>query len=287
MQLVPSVIVSLLICTLSVFSYADEQNTEIKMVEWAINPGPPFHILSEPYQHQGLCDVMLDRLALYTPQWQQKRIDVPQGRVTAILQAKHGRQCFPCMIKGAQAGVLYSDITHRYPPHQLITTQVQSKMMQSTMANPPPFLLASVINHEEWRFGYPLGRKYGPLQGYLDRFAERFPQSVFARMGEGETVNILKLISKGRLDWTIDYAMVLRYQQLVDPELNQNTPLVAVPLAENQDMMIDGAIGCPDNDWGREVIQTINAAIPKLAADPQFIASQRFWFDGVGELKHP
>lgn len=271
-----------LFCALSTVANADEalstHSSAKQVLNWAINPGPPFHILNGPYQGQGVCDGLVDALTVLLPQFSHQKVVVPQGRVLNLLGEKNSKMCFPCMILRDKPppGVLFSKSTLQFPRHVIIT---RSAIMPSAV----PVRLADVLNAGRYRFGYPQGRRYGLLDPLIDSYKQQYPNLVLSRAGPGEADSVLSLIEIGRVDFTVDYPMVLKYHRLTRPL--QPTPLLkTLSIVENLQQQPQQAVGCADNAWGASVVQAINQVIPQLQQAEQFQQVQKFWFDD-GELE--
>lgn len=252
---------------------SERQSSSVPTITWAINPGPPFHIVAGPLQGEGFCDALVDTLQGLLPQYQHKKVLVPQGRVLEFLSAPNSQMCFPCMIKRTvpPKGVTYTASTHQFPRHVLIT---RASLMHSTT----PIELKSVLSSNKYRYGYPQGRRYGVLDPLLEAYKTDYPELVLARAGPGEADSVLSLIEIGRIDFTIDYPMVLKYHRLVSAK----EPLVALkmlPITENQQEPPQNAVGCANNAWGLDVVDNINGVIPQLKNSAKFQQAKTFWLE--------
>ena len=241
------------------------------ILTWAINPGPPFHIVSGPLKGEGFCDALVDSLTLLLPNYRHNKVVVPQGRVLELLSAPDSQMCFPCMIKRQEPpkGVQYTQSTHQFSRHVLIT---RASLLNAT----EPVSLSTLLDSGKYRYGYPQGRRYGVLDPLLEAYKTEHPDLVLARSGPGEADSVLSLIEIGRIDFTVDYPMVLKYHQLVSQK-DALVPLKMLPIAENQQITPQQAVGCADNVWGRQVISQINQQIPALQISSKFIQAKKFW----------
>lgn len=252
-------------------------NLSKAQITWAINPGPPFHIVDGPLQGQGFCDGLVNSLIELLPQYEHQKVLVPQGRVLAMLSAPNSQMCFPCMIKRdvAPKGVLYSESTHQFPRHVLITRADFIDEQQ-------PVSLSQWLSSGEYRYGFPQGRRYGVLDPILEQYKQRYPKQVLERAGPGEADSVLSLIEIGRVDFTVDYPMVLKYHRLLRSQTSQSLQTYAI--AENQANPPIQAMGCANNEWGQRVIADINSVIVPLRVHPNFLRAKQFWEESSNEL---
>ncbi|AWL13104.1 hypothetical protein HMF8227_02652 [Saliniradius amylolyticus] len=238
---------------------------------WAVNDAPPFHIYEGPYAGKGFCDLLIQDLRQRMPEYQHEVRRVPQARITKLRQ-QGAPVCFPCMIKKPDTDTtLYSDATNSYKPHQIITNPENYQKLADKYGE--PISLEALLQDAVFTFGYPLGRKYGErLQPLIEQHS--LPREDHLALTAGEvTRSVLRLVQVGRLDYNIDYRAVGRYFELLEQQ-----PLRYLPIAENQDREIIGAVGCSNTGWGRRVIKDINRVLPELESDSAYRQSLRFWF---------
>lgn len=240
--------------------------TQSRVIHWAINDAPPFHVLHGEYQRHGVCDVLTRVVHRYLPEQQASYLQMPQPRISQALDNKEP-VCFPCMIykPEGEARAVYSSPTHFYYPHHIITSAATAKTLRAVYGE--PVSLEKLLDDPRFRLGYPAGRRYGVLQPLLN---EHDPY--LARAGTGGAVAILHMISSGRLDYTIDYPIVANYFQRL-----YNRSMVTLQIAENNQQPVAGAIGCANNAWGHSKIAEINRVITQIRQDPELLEVLQLW----------
>jgi len=240
------------------------------VIVWGVNSGPPFHIVSGPYQLQGICDELIEAVHRQLPQYRKKIVVMPQPRISEALKARE-ELCFPCMIHPMQPSdrASFTLPTHSYRPHQIITTKKVATQMQQRYRLPIP--LEVLLADPDFRFGYPKGRRFGSLQPLIERFSQSHPP--FTRSGDEGVAAILEMILAGRLDYTLDYAMASYYGELLNPDVQ----FELLPIAENQHQVVLGGIGCGTNAWSAQLILDINQKIDKIRQDPEFLNILKKW----------
>lgn len=238
-------------------------------VTWAVNDGPPFHILDGDYQGQGFCDVLVEEMIRAMPDSDHEVLTIPPARI-ARLREKQAPVCFPCMIKRANTAITrYSRATLYYQPHQLIANASSADVIRKQYGEPVNF--AALLQDDSLQFGRPLGRAYGEvLQPLLDRHSRSQPNhSVLS----GKSTLALNMVALGRLDYTLDYPVIGRYF-----ELTEQSHLRYLPIKQNQHSPITGAIGCSNTEWGEETIARIDTALAKVLQSENYLSSLGFWF---------
>lgn len=246
-------------------------NSAKPLLSWATNTAPPFHIVGGPFDQQGICDQLLNSIQKQLPETEHQILLMPQTRIHQALNNKEPL-CFPCMIHRAQPTktAVFSTPTHWYRPQGVITRKALANHFIQQFGN--PLVLARLLEARTFKMGLAAGRKYGELETLL----EPYRKTALTRSGDESSVALLKMIQSGRIDFTLDYDIILTYLNKTAPE--QAKGLVYVPMAELP-LPIAGAVGCSNSDWGRQQVELINTVLPKVKADPSFKKSLELWFD--------
>lgn len=85
--------------------------------------------------------------------------------------------------------------------------------------------------------------------------------------------NVLKLVSHGRADYTLDYDYSLQYGSRSEPDIGQ---LHTVPVAQNNKPMRAG-IACPRTAWGLAAARRIDRIVGTREGAAATIAAQNRW----------
>lgn len=246
-------------------------NTAKPQLNWATNAAPPFHIVGGPLDQQGFCDQLLNSIRKQLAETKHQILLMPQTRIHQALNNSEPL-CFPCMIHRAQPTktAVFSTPTHWYRPQGVITRKALANHFSEQFGS--PLVLAHLLQNQTFKLGLAAGRRYGELESVL----EPYRQNGLVRSGDDGPIALLKMIQSGRIDFTLDYDIILTYLNKTAPE--QAKGLVYVPLAELP-QPIAGAVGCSNSDWGRQQVELINTVLPKVKADPSFKKSLELWFD--------
>lgn len=253
------------------FSHHSAGNTEQPLLNWATNTAPPFHIVGGLFDQQGLCDSLLVSIKTQLPELNHQQLLMPQTRIHQALNNKENL-CFPCMIHRAQPTktAVFSTPTHWYRPQGVITRHALANHLTQQFGS--PLQLSQLLAAKTFKLGLAAGRRYGDIESLL----EPYRKNELIRSGDDGPIALLKMIQSGRIDFTLDYDIILTYLNKTAPE--QAKGLVYVPIAELA-QPIAGAVGCSNSDWGRQQIERINKVIPKVQADPRFRQSLELWFE--------
>ncbi len=244
-------------------------NNDSKVI-WALNEAPPFHMAAGLERGQGFCEKLVAAAITATPEFAHDIQYVPNLRVEMLWQ-NNQNLCFPCMIRRdpAQASVIYSKITHHYPPHGLITRPQLADQLIEKFGN--PIDLVALGQTAEYRFVQHAGRGFGSLQPLVDRFIlSRLNTNVLT--GDHGSASMFAMIASERVDYTIDYPFVMDYFAA-----QSGQSFRFIPILQNHHEVLAGAMACTDNPWGRKVISQLDSHIGDIRADQAFVAALERW----------
>jgi len=250
---------------------ADEQN--LNEIIWAVNVYPPFFIVDGENAGQGFCDVLVNKMQQHLTDVSHTIRRLPPRRIT-LLMKREKNLCFPCLIKRASynAEFNYTDTTHLYPPHGIIAHADAAQLITQRYGNPASF--AALVGDQQLRFAHPIERRYGKLQPLLEEYLIG-QENYRIVTGDNAHINLMTMLLNRRVDYTIDYRMIKRYYEETHPHIDEQ--LVFIPIQEHQGNIIEGAIGCSNNAWGKKAAQKLNGAIDSLRADSTFQQTLDKW----------
>ncbi|NQD37145.1 TIGR02285 family protein [Permianibacter sp. IMCC34836] len=107
-------------------------------------------------------------------------------------------------------------------------------------------------------------RSYGPLLDQLFATPSAVPNLQFLAL---DSDNILRMLDSGRIDYTIEYPLVVRYWESQQP--STRTPFASYKLVGNAEFSI-GVIACAKTEFGAQAIARINAALKELFREPDY-----------------
>lgn len=260
------------IMMLAGWAWPHSAKAEPHEIVWAANIAPPFHIVTGPYAKQGLCDALVDAFIEAMPNTKHKIEYLPQLRI-GMLWEQEKNICFPCMIHRAneQRLIAFSDPTHNYPTHGIITRPSLVSELTEKYGN--PIDLERLLQDRMYRFGQPVGRLYGKLQPLLEEHIIGTTQHIDVS-GDTANTSMMSMILSKRLDFTIDYPMVERFY-----EETEGRSLAFIPISQLANDVIVGAVACTKNAWGDETVRRINEVIPEVQNNPHFNQAQGLWLE--------
>jgi len=268
--------IKLIICFLLFSGSAIAQEEELSApLIFGVNASPPFHITKGDEANNGFCDVLVKTIQAELPDTQQIIRKMPHGRIRTIMK-REGSMCFPCMINRTTYNPDYhfSKTTHLYAPHGIITRSSLASELKEKYGN--PVSLKKLLAQSELRFAQPVGRRYGDIQPLLDEYliGTKYHKQV---NGEYALYNLLAMIQIERVDYTIDYEMMIASYQRNKDGFGNGEPLAFIPIKEYEGKKIRGAVGCSNNEWGKNATRLIDRVITNIRNNNDFRQSLDYW----------
>lgn len=242
-------------------------------ITWNLVDWPPFYLLKDgqpPATPEELGEGAIDgflRLVLQRlPQYRHRFVVLNAPRAEVERKAGLGL-CSPSSMRTPER------LKDRYFTPALPTVQLQLVMQRERAAQLVNGRRASL--RELARRGDLEGvilnkRHYGPeLEPWLQ--PERGVRAIVAP----KAANLLAMLEAGRMDYTLEYPMVVAHHQAQQRPGRQPT-LVSLPIEEAGEPPI-GYFSCNRNAWGKAVIADLDRALREVAALPEAAQIYQRW----------
>lgn len=234
---------------------------------------PPFHIESGKFSSKGICDGLISEIEYHNPDVHFDTLIAPEVRISKMLD-DGAPVCFPCMIyrEKATSRSQYSIPTTLYPPYVLIIKKSDKTKFESFGS---PVKLEQLLQDRKLRLGREVARKYGDLQEMIQT-SPAYQNSIASHNSIRSSEAIAELVTKGRVDYAIDYLTTYRYLTLTGHE-----SLAMLPIEEAGDF-VTGAIGCSASnpEFSKKALKIINETLKEsVLASPAYKEHLSFWMD--------
>ena len=257
-------------------AYADD-----KRIVWAVMDWAPLYILkgghepSSPAQlGDGIFDHQLGEVIALLPDYQHKFVLSNSQRIWADFAAGENF-CYASAVKTPEREkIVYFVPNSLLPSVELIVRQDNQVRVgaKNTVVN-----LKQLMTDRHDLVGYiDTVRKYGPsLDPILDQATDNVHKVPVSSPGI-----LLRALDAGRMDFTIEYPMVLEYQRRLSPFQHS---LVTLQFDDVPPMVMSN-IACTKNAWGREVTADIAAAVRRAARNPSYRNAVQNWVQEPKQL---
>ncbi|SHO52364.1 TIGR02285 family protein [Desulfopila aestuarii] len=245
-------------------------------IYWQKVHWPPYQILHGEDAGKGRFDVYINLFQAQLPQYEHQNIEMNWSRFWEDIKAgKHVLNSMAIKTDQRTEIAVFSQVISFALPHRII-------MKRSTLeqlGNPESVALADFIKDKRFHGILEPTRSYSAqLDDILDKGGAdaNFDRKALA------IENIVKMILAGRVDYTIEYPVVVDY--LVNTQqLQGEQSLGSVRIAELP-RYIPAYIAAPKTPWGFAVIHDIDTMIDGLKRTPQYLEIQKMYHSDPGEL---
>jgi uncharacterized protein (TIGR02285 family) len=269
---------SLFCCT------AEAADTSARELIWAQNNAPPFFITEGPDQGQGFGDPLQRMLEEELPDFHHITRQMPLRRLNQFWK-QGANYCFATMIHqdvDADSTYLLSTPNVLYRPHGVIAARDNLRVQEIKTRHPdhhPAYSLSYFFQAPDIRFGFMSNRTFGPqIDALLNAHKDQL--EMYDRSDADGLEGLFDMLKVGRVDYLIDYPFVFRHY---DRQKAYHGRFQFIPLQENEDDEVWGAIGCSNNRWGEERIAAINVAIRRLIDRQDYRELVVKWHAAEGE----
>ena len=163
-------------------------------------------------------------------------------------------------------------------PHKLIVRKSDIDMYGDAKS----VSLDRLLGNKKLVFGTASDRLYGPeLDAVLKK--HEGAKNIYRRTSVDTLGGLLGMMLKGRVDYLVEYPVAVNYAAKKAGVWDQ---LAILAIEENSDAPpIRGAIRCTDTDWGRKVIEVVNAILRKIRPSEGYRKIVKEWVVPPGREK--
>ncbi|MBV8504131.1 MAG: hypothetical protein JO006_20715 [Paucibacter sp.] len=263
---------------------APAQPSEPVTITWLVMEVPPFFNYNQgrpPRKPEELHGSGLDGL-------QRLLISRMPSEVNHVF-VEAGLPRFEAMARGDQAvcsmfhvrtpeRLQWLYFTHLLPPLESreLHVVVRRDQLARFQAKGAPLELSALLKRGDLKGLLPRDRSFGPrINALLATAGDNAPATVVS----GHGMHILPMLRAGRMDYTLEYPLVVETFLHENP---QGPDLAMLPLVEGRSTEL-ATVACSRNPAGRRAIEIIDAAERSLAQDPHRDALILEWRGTVSE----
>lgn len=246
----------------------------ITEIIWLQSDTPPFHL----NEQAGLCDNLTEQLISTIKNIKHTRLVAPQTRINKYIN--EGKNvCFPCVIykQNTNSTFTYSNPTTLYPSFVIISSTEKADKLTKRHGN--PINLVSLLADEEFTYGQAKARKFSPAINTIISNALTHQNVSLSWSSENESGTVFERIRRGFIDYSLDYPFMANYFN----QQQHSVKMVNIPIAENTNSFIKGAVGCATsapNDFANQAIAKINTALKNtILTSKSYQQNQQYWLN--------
>lgn len=251
-------------------------------VFWLVSDFKPFMILHGPQTGEGYLDRSQLLLQHLLPGYQHRAVQGNASRREQIMQVGlHGKRqvCSATLFltPKREGFAVFSRPYLRVLPSGIITLKRLVPRFAAYRNAAGDLQLARIIAERTLRMGVTRSRAYG---GKVDTLLEPLAAvessaNLVWRAGEDNSEGLYGMLQRGRIDFTLGFAVEELYLHKRKPDQEAT---VFLPVAENTELL-SARFSCARTPWGASTVAQVDA----LLADPALRARfQQFYEDWLG-----
>ncbi|OUS26428.1 hypothetical protein A9Q99_18000 [Gammaproteobacteria bacterium 45_16_T64] len=244
---------------------------EKPLLTWYLTNWPPAFIVDGLRQGTGYADVIVDILEREMPEYRHERQLLPYPRIlnyiergnegcypTNIYDKKHdfGVTSVPIVLVSGHSIYIHKDNLEKFP-------------------YPRGVSLAALLNNSALTLGVRGDLEFGSTLSPILK-SHRNEKHMITRSGQDLVDGLVKMLDRRRIDYFIEYNFVMKF--VTDKIGLKMDDFIEIPIFENRDEYVRGAVECPNSPWGKEVIVKVNKILVNLRETAEFRELNEKWF---------
>ncbi len=236
-----------------------------EVLTWRVIDWPPFYILDGADKGQGLYDQLIKKIADALPEYQHRTMVMNTKRVLAELE-NGSHVCHPSAL-GDTIGVLSKTNSLLLPYRIIYDTEDKPEFAQYES-----IALAAILQDKNYHIGIA-----------SDRYSSTLNNILAKHEGENNLINqnnynsLIRMFFSKRIDALIEYPPVINYSKRLLDNTISNSSIAIQELSASEFLPVYFA--CPNNEWGKAVIEKINAFLVNESLTEDYLAYRLRWYD--------
>jgi len=233
-------------------------SAEKPVMHWMMPDFPPGSIMVDGKPTSGVGDRIVLFLAAGMPEFEHRFSAPNPKRIWALLTTPATQACYLTgVITPERRKIAYFAPLFMSPPHQIVA---RPEVFERLRRDNGETDFAALIADPALRGIVATTRSYGAT---LDAVIAGRPSvtGLIVAQTSNDRGNLLKMVHRGRADYTLEYDFVLSYQTSLDKGL---ATLKAVPVKGNSALLPVG-VACPRTVWGLDMITRIDRLLATSA----------------------
>jgi len=257
------------ICFVSLFFCTSLFANDSKTILWQTYHRPPGVIKSGQYLGQGFVQKVLDLVIQRMPEYQHEMPLTTLERAISDIKSKK-YACHPSLLitPERESFMYFSNAAIVNPTIRIVAKKgALDKYVYNGAIH-----LQDIFQQPDLLFAFIKGRSYSPV---IDKSIETFlnNDNIF-RMSNTDLSPIFQLVEMGRVDASLTYPFEFNYYA----EGKKNNSITMYRIADLPEYNM-GAIACPKNKWGLEVITKVNAVLAQIKPTTEYTNAMTTWWE--------
>jgi len=270
-------------CFLILFSILPSVLFSKDTIYWYHPIFPPINIVHGEYKEKGILDNINTKIFSHLKEYKHQKVIANFKRTIQSIAQKKNVCASGLLWNKLRATHVEFSVAHSLS--QLLSLIIKKENLykyETYKTSEGTYKLENILKDNSLFLGYSLGRAYSKN---IDAILQK-------NISKGNSIGIgqhtvlkalLQMLHKGRIDYTIGYSYEMSY---VASEFNLKSSYISLPI-HNANELIPVYVGCPKNDWGKNIIKKLNPYILKNRLSKKFYSSSLRWMQIKDIKKFP
>jgi len=253
--------------TVGYIGHAEAKDT----ITWLTFDFPPLWIAKGEQKGTGISDMAVKYLQEKLTEYNHKSEQVNLKRLFYTMQNEKNVCTIGIIKTSEREEFLHYSIPALIRPGLSI---VIKKGRADKFGYPRTIILDEMLKNQNLTLGIDGKRSYtGSVDVVLKKYAGK--RNITAREGYDLTTSFLKMLSKGHIDYLIEYPSQVLY---ISKEIGLSGQFVTIDMAEAPDFTVSNVVA-PKNEWGKNLITRINTILREGKSTSQYRGIIERWIE--------
>jgi len=241
-------------------------------ITWVEVNFPPIWILEGPDKGNGILDGLISIYEKNMPVYEHHHVAANITRILSMM--KEGQNvCHAGILKSPdREQFIYFSIPNCITNlHKIV---VKKSRKNSLFGNIMNVSLEDLLKNTNLKLGVSKSSSYGTtINNLLEKYKEK--STILLRSGQDNHQGLIRMLKEERIDYMIGYPWEITY---IDSQMDLRDEIAVVDIKELEGQQwILSYVGCTKNEWGRQVIEKINAILLKVRASDEYLYHVLKW----------
>jgi len=246
-------------------------------ITWVEADFPPVWILKGPDKGNGILDGLISIYEKNLPDYEHHHVTANITRILSMM--KEGQNvCHAGILKSPdRENFVYFSIPNCITNlHGIV---VKKSRINALFGNNKSVSLESLLKNTNLKPGVSKSNSYGAT---IDKLLEKYKEksAILFRSGQDNHMGLLRMLKEERIDYMIGYPWEITY---IESRMDLHDEIAVVDIEElDGQQWIVSYVGCTKNEWGRQVIEKLDAVLTRVRASDEYLFHALKWLpDGV------
>ena len=240
-------------------------------ITWGEENFPPVWILEGTDKGNGILDGLISIYEKNLPGYEHHHVTANMARIISMM--KEGQNvCHAGILKSPdREKFIYFSIPNCIT--NLHTIVVKKSRINSLFGSSKSVSLEALLK-TNLKLGVSKSNSYGAtIDKLLGKYKEK--STILFRSGEDNHIGLLRMLKEERIDYMIGYPWEITY---IESRMDLHDEIAVVDIEElDGQQWIVSYVGCTKNEWGRQVIEKLDAVLTRVRANDEYLFHAFKW----------